>query len=306
MIFDQVCSVVESHMPPLSDLMRKVKIFSFPYKAQDILPNVLDQKEADYLRDNFFLPFQHVAIEDSASCTLVWDDKPEAKGSRVPRHFIDCMELSTGISEFGDDSQDKTTEQEYKQFQKIFPEAVLISGGIVDYMIAIPEDTEHGFQIRGHVAWSTLASKQQIYYSQEGSEIKRQYVEAVLRNARVALSEIFYFNNPSRFVMETKTVKQPHKPKKKNRNRLARSRHRPLYTLLTPKEIREKFDIKEPEGEKRDSPDPHHRRRHSRTYPDDPNKWPKAHGKTIIIPAKWIGPSEVIKDGKRYKVRLDL
>jgi hypothetical protein len=114
---------------------------------------------------------------------------------------------------------------------------------------------------------------------------------------------IMRFNQPDRFVLEITPLKRnPQKPGGK----IARSNERPIHTLLTPTEIRVKMGLPKPSGGTGTGAPkaPHERRRHFRTFRSD--HFREAKGKTIIIPATWVGPHEVVRGNKRYKVLLDI
>ena len=64
-----------------------------------------------------------------------------------------------------------------------------------------------------------------------------------------------------------------------------------------------KENLPKKDGERK-SPIVHERRAHPRTFRSDRFKQMK--GKTIMIPAKWIGTSEKIVGNKQYKVMLDM
>ena len=54
----------------------------------------------------------------------------------------------------------------------------------------------------------------------------------------------------------------------------------------------------------RKSPKGHDRRAHPRTFHSP--KFINMQGETIMIPAKWIGPSESTVKNKRYRIMLDM
>lgn len=84
-----------------------------------------------------------------------------------------------------------------------------------------------------------------------------------------------------------------------------RSHQRPLYTILSPKEIRTKMKMDETKytGDRK-SPIPHERRRHFRKLSTEGGHYKE--NKIIVIPAMWIGESEKQIGNKIYKVRLDI
>jgi hypothetical protein len=94
MLFDKLCGIAERHMPPkFSDILKKMHLFQFDEKTEEILSRLKWNREQEqFLRDNFFLPFQYVAIEDPASCVLFWDDSDcDERRERKSRCRCDCV-----------------------------------------------------------------------------------------------------------------------------------------------------------------------------------------------------------------------
>jgi len=124
---------------------------------------------------------------------------------------------------------------------------------------------------------------------------------ATVMNAKAALEEIFYFNNPNRWVVEKTPIKMK---RGKKGPAIPRSNHRPKYTLLTPNEIKKIIPQEHVGKSDRKSPIPHNRRRHVRTYRNA--RFTHKIGQSIIIPARWIGTTETTIKNKKYKIRIDL
>jgi hypothetical protein len=129
-----------------------------------------------------------------------------------------------------------------------------------------------------------------------------------IRSARTAMEELFVFNTPNRFIVEesSEAIQRHQKKPLKDRKKITRSNLRPRYTLLKPGEIRKKLGLDMHAQGTHASPRVHERRRHPRTYPDDPERWPNKHGQTIIVPATWVGKSDGWVGRKYYRIRLDL
>jgi hypothetical protein len=90
---------------------------------------------------------------------------------------------------------------------------------------------------------------------------------------------------------------------------IRRSFDRPHFIVLKPRQIRERFLWTAKEQEENDDEikrqvAPHERRGHFRRLQS--SRFVKAKGHTIWINPMWIGPQEAVKNGNRYKVRLDL
>lgn len=304
MHFDQLCGIAEKHMPELLPLLERARIFVFPGRAHEILPKQYTQEEVDTMREHFFLPFSTIAVEDTATCTILWDAEKNQKGLAGKRFFIECVSTATHGDEFDDGDMTDEARVEWEMAKLQWPGACAISVGSTT---RIEAQSGQKVALYGTVDWSMVASKDKMYvkpFPPSAAEEPEESIKSVLRNVRAAIEEVLFFNNPARFVLETRPSKFKPMKKKKGRKRVLRSANRPIYTLLEPKEIREKLGLEENGAARKQAP--HERRRHYRTYSDDPKKWPKAHGKTIVVPASWIGPDEAERDGKKYKVRLDL
>lgn len=109
---------------------------------------------------------------------------------------------------------------------------------------------------------------------------------------------IVELNTIDRFIVEVKDISA-----KIRKNKPLKYYQVPKYILLHPKEIREKMHTSdELDGSKRAI---HERRGHNRTYPDNKDRFPNVHGKTIWIDPCWAGSTEATVDNKHYKVILN-
>ena len=127
-------------------------------------------------------------------------------------------------------------------------------------------------------------------------------IKETLRNPITAYEELIMLSNPKYFILEDSPAKEP--KQKKGSRKIPRSHQRPLFTYLKPADIRQKLDLEHPgQDQTRNSPVPPERRKHLRRlrkesgYKED---------KVIPIKACWIGTSEKMVKGRRYRVRLDL
>jgi hypothetical protein len=77
-----------------------------------------------------------------------------------------------------------------------------------------------------------------------------------------------------------------------------------MFTFLQPVDIRRKLGLEHPGQDRtRNSPVPHERRRHLRRLRKE-----SGYKEDRVVPVKacWIGASENMVKGRRYRVRLDL
>ena len=109
---------------------------------------------------------------------------------------------------------------------------------------------------------------------------------------------VMELNTPDRFILEV----TPTKTDIRSPKYVPRSHQRSEYILLHPHVIRHYMKTEsDVEGHKKRG---HERRAHLRRYPDDKVRFPNAHGKTIQIPALWIGRTEATVGERHYKVIL--
>jgi hypothetical protein len=159
-----------------------------------------------------------------------------------------------------------------------------------------PPRTEATYDIGGAI----LANKKGVFFWRLGADAE-DYVRPAVDAALVALEVVAYCNMPSRWVVEIRTSQSGEEA---GRGRLRRSNQRPLFTTLTPEGIKRLFGKER--DEERQSPTPHQRRRHTRTFRSERFAKSGKQGKTIIIPATWVGDTEAVVGGKKYIVRTDL
>jgi hypothetical protein len=314
MLFDKLCKIAEREIPEVEKKLRTIKIFHFPGNPHEFLPKQIDDEIVKFLKEEFMLPFQSVAIEDDAGLVILEDLKRNIKGINRERKFIDIVSLAAPDSAFREDDASRTSRN--KQ--------LLEAAGMMDYKpITITygaiEDVRwvsgKNFMSYGRLDRITTAflrpyKKKHIYSDYYGptlnfaeKEVIQAHLKSAMMNAMTALQEVLYTNTPNRFIVQISPAKE--KSKKKKFNKIARSDQRSKYILLKPKQIREliKEEIpKSPSG--RSSPIVHERRAHPRTFHSD--RFKKMQGKTIMIPAVWIGISEKTIGNKHYKVMLDM
>ena len=113
-----------------------------------------------------------------------------------------------------------------------------------------------------------------------------------------AIHGLLEINTIDRFVLEIKDTK----PRIYKDKYIPLIDQRPSYVILHPKEIRKYMKTEHEMTQERRG---HERRAHLRRYPDDPIKFPNAHGKIVKIPSIWVGSTEAVIGKKTYRVVLD-
>jgi len=302
MIFDKFCAAIERHFPHLLNEVNAANLFIYDKPPHAGLPT--KNTGYDDLIDLFTLPFPVTVVEDPCSMIMLLDTKENQIGFGTTRHFTEVLSPYTKRDGFISTKRGFGTDEEYYQQLRnagIDDSSIIIVNGCIDKLVW----KDDKYSVAGWINRVVYANKRQILMDSENprfSDLIKNH-ENSLKNAISALEEIMQLYTKSRFVLEQAPVQE--KQKKANK-KILRSHQRPIYTILDARTIREKLDIESPteagEGGRK-SPIPHERRRH-------PRKLTTASGykedKIIIIPATWIGQSEKIIGGKRYKVRLDI
>lgn len=281
MLFDRFCKLAESR--PHDILQQRIakgaKIFLFDDSDLARAREDLQEEEFEALREDFFLPFPIVAIEHEGCCIMIEDTIEEQRGIHSDRHFVAIHKM---------------------------PGMDLIL--FVDGKFHIDEDSTYD-------AVDAKANDMRLFAQREGEFLEGEELSQLSRDAKVeivencmasvlrAMREFMFMNSPNHFVMEISSTKAPKKTKGAFK-RITRSNQRSRFTLVTPKQIRQKVGLGQetPSGGRAKAS--HMRRRHFREFRSD--RYTKMRGKRIVIPAHWVGPSEKIIGNKRYKVRLDV
>ena len=306
MIFDRLCAIAERHMEELKPLLDCCALFSLEKPAHEVARGSLEEQEVEFLNESFFLPFNTVAVEDPGSCVLLGNTEEEQRGMERPRFFLECLPFDQ-MDEEG--FAQGTSGPWVEQMREDLPGGCIIHAGEVKAGVepATPQ-TPSRWNVGGRLDWIYVASKERVAAGPIRAETLAQgdyegMRHSALTNAVAALEELWEANTPHRFVLEATPVKQPKRNSKKAQSMVPRSHQRPVYTLLTPEAIRERLGLAHPEGTGR-SVRPHERRRHFRTFKSP--RFTQMRGKSVVIPATWVGPSEKTVSKHHYKVRLDL
>jgi hypothetical protein len=308
--FDKLCWFAEkfpSDVGPLAQILRQAHLFRFPHVPHESLPKSYTREELDFQREFFVLPFRTIAIEDPTSCVILWDDKPDQTGLTTKRWFVELAPLSmTNARSWNDADREAEMRAALPAHVRARLETAFnFSFGQIEVLqVAVKEETNDSWQFQMGGQLVTYHMLNEEGPMPEGFELLRDSAYGVtstaLRNAMTALEELMVFNRPDRFIVR----ERPARVRPADGPKIPRSHERDSYTILHPQEARSKLGLAEPSrggakfvGE---------RRRHVRRYPDDPARWPKAHGKTIVIPATWVGPHEAQVGRRHFSIMLDL
>jgi len=299
-IFDKFAGFVEenrnlfrSRNGDLFERIESAALFHFPIKPDAVLSKEPWGKET---WNDFHLPFNSVCVEDNASAVFLFDLVEGQLGFGRPRIFIDIFSNQAGIENFRTDTAETAGEfwnqketlylATFGRIDAILPDltnpARFHSQGSVDLIVVFDDHRK----IKGH-------------WDPETCKADQEMVLNALANPNTALEELsLLMRDTHNFILET----APTRPRQVKDGRIRRSHDRPIYTLLNPGAIRQRIGVAH-EPATTQTRTPHERRAHFRTFRDE--RYTKVRGQRKLIPATWIGPNEVVKRNKRYRVLLD-
>lgn len=313
MLFDKFASFMEKNIPERVSEIESIRLFDFPYSPKDLFPlgeNTITQDQVD----TFFLPYPKVAIEDRDGLVVLFDTEDKQVGLAGWRKFIDVQKHTTGTRSLLPGMkpiEDYIAEgvvslEDADAAGKLIEGKICLTFGMIRVVSIAPDGS--GMTFDGDISRVVLIDQKgmvEVVLNQEDIKSRPGGRDATLGsmyNAKAAIEEVLFFNQPQRFILES----TPSKQRTAKKGRITRSHDRPTYTLLTPGEIRKRLDLPEfnPETGMGTKKRPHERRRHFRTlnHPRFRNK----QGETIIVEACWVGPTEKTIGKRTYKVCLDL
>jgi hypothetical protein len=300
MIFDKFCGIVERLFPELRKYAEAARIFEFPKDNPWFDPQ--DTENFSALYDTFFLPFPTIAVEHGKVLIILHDRAKDAVGLNHCREFLIFIRADDRERDLP--RKEGFLKRVFEPFGVSAHEAYIIRIGEIQLE---KRSVSNSYNATGDLFSFTVCTRDRILARVTDLEDIDRTEEAAHTAVDIALTailKVMQFNRPDRFVLEISPVTK--KKPQKTGGKIARSDDRPKYTLLTPTEIRVKMGLPKPStGTGTGTPKiPHERRRHYRTYRSD--YFREAKGKTIIIPATWVGPHEVIRGNKRYKVMLNI
>jgi hypothetical protein len=291
MLFDKFAGVVERHLPELKPLFDKAAIFNFK-ELDTIIPS--DYQNLVDLSETFILPFDVVAIENDKSCCILYDKNQKEIGINRSFNFLIYSNIRlmqhNGLEIWTVNKG--TIEDIALKYYDNFDNEKLSTGDETNYVYEYSIDFEFIYSVK---------ERDTKLVSINFKKSPEDYYEKIAGKILIIIEQLLFLNTPSKFVLEV----IPKKTRKFNSKRITITPDRPMYTLLTISEIQKKYGLGESEEiESRKSPVPHPRRRHYRILRSD--KFTHKQGERILIPAMWIGKSEVVMGNKIYKVRLDV
>jgi hypothetical protein len=286
MIFDTLVSMIErTSSDRMKQMAAEARLFYFPMSSiGGTLKRQYTKEQLHFLRDEFFLPFPITAVEDNDSCVIVQAIEPEKFG--LDQKWMCCEYIPPMARE-----------------DWPLPGCGLINMGCITSMEAMDDGVKYNACVPVVVMLIVDALRKEVIgdIRVEEDDLSTDAMHArktAFRNWITAIEELMLLNEPSRFILEDRPLKERVNPKK-----ILRSHERPIYTLLRPKEIRERMHLTEHLVHTHSSPIPHERRAHKKVLRSE--RYKAARGRELFIPATWVGPHENTHGRRRYKVLLD-
>lgn len=330
MHFDRLAGIAERHFPELKQLVSDARLFRLEPSATSDTDKVdpFEWEPDERVIENYRLPFPCIAIEEAErredkgddGCTIFQvQGKPDDRRFRFLHTSKD--RFATGVLVALPGAEIPTKRQQANVLR-------LISMKIyeVGKHEAIPIEFDLTALERAH--WNdrhplkddAMKLGEQILQNQINvgrdearrivdeacggvgvlnQDIARAYSQIVYLCLLSAVYSVFIINEPARFIVE----ERPAKEMPKQRDRIQRSMHRPHYIVLTPRQVRTRLLLPDPEitGAKRA---PHERRGHFRKLQSD--RYVNAKGAVLWIKPVWVGATEATVGKNKYIVRVDL
>lgn len=256
----------------LRKILQGVNLFYLNGDSKDFLPKQVDQKSFD----EFSLPFNSIAVEDSISVIVINQINNPDSESGFKRIFWEYKLVDRDMCYIGYGETCENVKSAKNGTEILMGKWDAIKAWII-------------FNGNGKVSLSEVREKDPYY-----NALKIEFVN----NSHTAIQELLYACQPNKFILEI----TPNKIREPKKNRIPRFHERKIFTMLEPGVIRKKLGL--PTVEIGGQKSPHERRGHWRTLTSEFYK--EKRGQRIWIGAIWVGPSEAMIGNKLYKVRLDL
>lgn len=255
-------------------LTAQSNLFVFPFEVSGLYGDEYTKEEMDQLTSGYFCPFPVTAVEDTHSLAIFLE--PDKQGYRC------CLDFN-------------------KSPDPKLPHAYMLTAVLLKVDRIATTQAQLDIEFKGALLFNRKCehSKLAIVGFMDRKSMGDEAAKECGQNAFVTMKEIVKINTMDRFILKTEPASG-----QKITKRIALSHERPKYTILRPGEIRKAMGLPEPTESERGPNAPHWRRKHFHTFKHE--RFTKKKGQTIVIPAVWVGPSEAVVGGKRYKVMLDL
>ena len=159
-MFDLLARVVGNNLPKARLLLHRARLFDFPYRAHEVLPQEFDPTQRSFLQEHFCLPFDAIAVEDTASVVAIFDAQENQVGLPGRRYFLEGLPLNENdAAEFRPD--DPARRIEGNDFYKDAPpnSMSVTMGWIEDIQLLENGD----FLFNGKIEMAIIATPQRVF-----------------------------------------------------------------------------------------------------------------------------------------------
>ncbi len=275
MLFDVMCKIVEKNkvLKDVKSILKCCKIFHI----DGVKECTVDQ--FTQIRENFILPYSEIVITGNFSegkYLYLIREGTSSTGFEKKREVISLKQIGNLIILFSFD---------FNENKNIVVPKNLTGMGLNVNFGDLYDIHNKSFKI-----------KQTVNLNPQ-NESKRHFEDLMNRDLNEVVSLVYHISHQKNFILK-ETPKRVRKPGVK----ISRSHERPLYTILRPKQIREKMELPHQGGTKC----VHERRAHPRRL--EHSRYTRNEDgsvKVIKIKSSWIGPTEAKVGNKTYKVILD-
>lgn len=317
-LFDEVAGLLERETRRLPELERlraavaSAALFWFDAAPHIAQPHELTAEKMAWMKDEFYLPFPVVAIEDRASLTviadsLIGDDREVLRGTDHLRHAIEVVPLSVDLCDpraWREDSEIVAKSMVNRPSRAM----LMLFGAVATSSVSAKQ-----FYVHGEALLTLECERGRVVGATRKPDVSRPLSELFLKNVNSSMEWLYTLSDHGAFIMEDAPLSSRRKdcpfPKRKvwrEREHLHIDRvdARPIYTILRPREIRRRMRLEDVEafgagGHKR----PHERRAHVRRLTSE--RFVHKKGQVVTVKSCWVGPHENVVGNRRYRVILD-
>lgn len=292
---------------PLVRWFRKARLFVFDLRPHELPKEV---PKADWLNDNFVLPFRTVALEDRATCTMLEaaDGYPQF-GMPQTLRFLDVIHMSPEKRNDFCDSPDLERMTDRDAVTCFIEGQVRVEKiGRRSNALRWPDVTFIGVVYEHDDMCAVASQTERLAWLQPGHPANLGYI--IDRNVSAALQEACALCDPETFILEEAPLSWVRREQRDGgyeramaRCGLRGSHERPVYRVLKPRHARERMGIEAPDDVLHGARRPHERRGHWRLLKAE--RFTKKRGQRVWVSPCWVGPSQSVRGNRRYRVVLD-
>lgn len=320
MLFDEIVALVERKLSKSRGdcwtMVARARLFSFEQPLHVLIQTLNANPEVRLDPFKFFLPFPTVAIDAGPISAIFSDPDSEARSSMFRRRFLLAIRTGDWEEELARlHPANATAFAMNSDFAQATREMRLFFTGWFQLSDVNPLD-EHSVKFEFDVETLHMGEERKDYSLELEGKLARQM--APLSTVRLALnyllSGVAFCNLRTHFIVERTPKHIIERPNRGHAPRLARSVDRSTYAVLTPGEIRRRYDIFDAEleenavgvGGRKRSVGAHPRRAHDRILTAERFLAEGETSRLIRVRSTWVGPDTFDRGRAVIKVMLDV